>query len=109
MPCNCDYMNPTQSEKNSRLTAEHLVFVYGKLDKDVPEYIMKASNHIYGDKHNLNKMVMLLCETLRGLDDEQKDSIIYNGRDRQSRSLANWWEDHCVADANREAQEKKDN
>ena len=49
-----------------------------------------------------------LCKTIRGMNENQLNTIVYNGRDKTSRDLANWWEEHEAADRAREAQERKE-
>lgn len=106
MPCNCDYMNPTQAEINSQKTCQNLVYLFEKINKSIPEWAENAANNYYGDIGKLNAAVVLLCTTIKGLTDDQMAEIVYDGRDKRSRQLADWWEEHEAADAAREAKEK---
>lgn len=111
MPCNSDYMEPTRAELNSKETAQNLQYALTWLCKDVPEYVVTAANNSYGDQSKLNKMTVKLCETLRELESADAvmfDQLVYNGRDKRSRQLAEWWEKHDEADKAREAQETVD-
>ena len=38
---------------------------------------------------------------------KKQDEFIYNARVKESRDLADWWEEHQGADRKREAKEKK--
>lgn len=108
MPCNSDYMNPSHAEENSRKTAQNLEFALRMLGQPVPEYVAKAAAYIYGDTLQLNSMTVLLCKTLRELaatDAEKFEQLVYNGRNKNSRQLAQWWEEHEAADLEREAEE----
>jgi hypothetical protein len=40
------------------------------------------------------------------MSEEQKEQFMYNGRNRDSRRLADWWERHQEWDARRVAEEK---
>ena len=42
------------------------------------------------------------------MDATDRDAIVYNAHDRGARDLADWWEDHQAADAEREASEAKE-
>lgn len=107
MPCNSDYMHPTQTEKNSRKVAEHLIFVYEQLDFPERPDLVEVANHIYGSKTRLDEMVAELCGIIRDMTPDQLDRIVYNGRDPQSRKLADWWEEHERADREREQAERE--
>ena len=34
-----------------------------------------------------------LCTLIRNMSEEQRDRIVYNGRDPVSRRLADWWDE----------------
>lgn len=111
MPCNCDYMNPTEAEIDSRETAQNLEFVLTSLGHTPAALYRRAAENYYGDASLLNDMTVLLCKTLRDLeatDAEKFEQLVYNGRNKQSRQLAIWWERHEEADRNREAVESAD-
>lgn len=107
MPCNCDYMEPTTHEIRSKEVAQHLAYVYKKLNQKVPKEVMEASSHIYGNVGKLNEMVVSLCDMLTHMEDIVRDSIVYNPKEKESRRLADWWEEHQEADRKRIAKEKK--
>lgn len=108
MPCNSDYMNPTEAEQNSKETAEHLVYISKKLSHiKLPDYVKPASKSYYGDVKNLNSMVVLLCDILTTMRQVDLEAIVYNAKSRKSRDLANWWDVHKEADKKRREKEKK--
>lgn len=105
MGCRSDYLEANAAEKNSKEAAQHLVYVMTKLNQKIPEYVTKAANNYYGDIGKLHKMVVQLCDILTNMDEEIRDAIIYNGKDKQARHLADWWDEHQEADRQRIAKE----
>jgi hypothetical protein len=108
MPCDGSYMNPNDEEHNRRTAAEFIVFVDSKLGIETPEDIKHAAGHIYGQGVELDDVVAKLCFKLSTLTKKQQSVIIYNGRDKTSRALADWWDEHQEADKERIEQEVKD-
>lgn len=98
MPCNGDYLEPTQSEEESKRCAEILVYVHKKLKLKIPDYVTLASEDCYGNSDKLNEMVVLLCSLCTKMSKKQQNDIIYNAKDKMSRRLADWWEEHQEAD-----------
>lgn len=107
MGCNSSYMDPTAEESNSKKMAILVCHVYDILNMDIPEPIRHASNHVYGNTLLIDQLVVMLCEVCTRMTDDQKDSIIYNGRDATSRDLASWWDRHKAADEARILLEKE--
>lgn len=58
-----------------------------------------AAVHPYG-KGGEEAMVTL-CSVIRGMTEEQIDTIIYNGRDPVARKVADWWDVHKKEDEKR--------
>lgn len=111
MPCRSDYMDPTKEESNRRETSEFIVFVYGQLGIETPKRIVEAAKDAYGLGVQLDVVVEMLCESLSGLSEKDQERIIYNAKDKTSRRLADWWEEHQEADKKRiekELQKAKD-
>lgn len=108
MPCNCDYMEPSKAEKDSKETANLLVFVLTSLNEEVPAWVKDVVDSTYGNPSKLNDLVVLLCEKLTSIDNtDVGNAIIYDGRNKTSRRLADWWERHVEADKKRIAREKE--
>lgn len=90
MPCNADYMEPTEIEKN-------LSVVYGLLDElrtgSLPDnYGNGYDKRIYRkglSKEHLNEKTAELCYMLRQVKDVTKYSL----------ELQFWWRDHQIADS----------
>ena len=108
MPCNSDHMKPQTHERESKLAAELIVYAGSKLHRDVPEWIAIAADHIYGAESKINSLTVMLCELCTRMTEDEKGEIIYNGRDKDARKLANWWEAHQEADRDREVDEAEE-
>lgn len=103
MPCNSDYLAPCSRECELRRAAWLLLFVKGHLGEDAPKWLSKAADDLYCSD---DRAVLELCEKLKSLTPDQMEKIVYNGRDRTSRDLADWWDGHEAADVARKNQEK---
>lgn len=101
MPCDSSYMEPNQTEKNRVEVSQFLVFVFGKLGKEVSKNIVNAANSQYGEDVDLDEVVALLCSTIRKMSKKQLENIVYDAHNGTSRRLANWWEEHQKADEER--------
>ena len=99
MPCNSDYMEQNNKEKQLQETAKILSFVLEARGKEVTTEIKQASNDYYCKFEN---GVKLLCDEFRSMNETEMDTIVYNGRDSMSRRTANWFEIHEEADKLRE-------
>lgn len=104
MPCNSSHMEPTKHEKESIKVAKLIIWVYGHLNRNVPEWISRASNDCYGDVKRVHDLTALLCTACGELD----ENILYNGRDRAARRLATWRDDHQEADRIKEEKKQMD-
>jgi len=107
MPCDSSYMEPTAAEENRRQVSSLICFVDSKLGVETPKNIKKAAKHIYGEGVDLDTITEQLCSKLSNLTKKQADAIIYNARDKRSRELADWWEEHIEADKKRLQKELK--
>lgn len=105
MPCNSDYLAPTGLETESQRAAQLLLYTLASLNVEVPGWVAKAASHIYGDTERADEIVSALCEFCQTMNAENKQRIIYDAHSRQARDLANWWEEHQEADADRLAKE----
>jgi glucuronate isomerase len=120
MPCNSDYMNPTGKEVAIKRTATLLVYALTALGQKVPTDIKRRADNLYGadsatynsdrtDKarptRNDDSVVALLCKTVKGMSDDERERVIYNAHDATARDLASWVEEHERADRERLARE----
>jgi len=102
MGCNSDYLEPTYREKELQRAAKLLVYVREKLGQKPEAWVVKEADRIYAKDE---RSVTELCAALKAMDSKQLDALVYNARDKSARGLADWWEEHQAADAEREKQE----
>lgn len=95
-------MAQTDKEAKIQRTAQLLKFAFTRLGYAVPEYVEEECKAYYA--HN-DKVVSDLCSLLKGMSQVDKLAIVYDGMNRDSRDLANWWEEHQEADRIREQKE----
>ncbi len=97
MPCNSDYMNPSERE----IAASRVMCLLDELagipfnDKEWSGY----HDDIYGTNFNLNNLVTVLCGKLQNTDVS-----------KYSLEMQTWWRDHQKADkirVKKELEEKK--
>ena len=102
MPCNSSHMEPDHLEERSRNLSQMIVWLSGKLQKPVKEGIRASAKSAYGNRGACDELAQTLC-SLCNLAPEE---VIYNGRDKDARRLADWWDEHQEADRAREEQER---
>lgn len=99
MPCS----EPQQSstDMQAERTAKAIVILFGKLGLDTPQEIKRIirGHSFYGTQ--CNKLTRFLCEAINTLSVDEVETIIFNAHDRDSRFLANWYEDHLEKDKSR--------
>lgn len=101
MPCSCDYLDPNEDERNKQIVSSHICYINKKLGLSTPKIIKEASKDSYGGKVDLNTIVIELCSKLQNLTEDQLNDIVYNGRIKEARELADWWDEHKKADLKR--------
>lgn len=105
MPCRSDHMEPRAAEEESHRVAQFIVYVESFLGNHPATWILAAASNMYGDESRVSELTAILCEAIRELSEEQLDEVVYNGRDRQSRLLADWWDQHQKDDARHERED----
>lgn len=103
MPCNSDYLQPSYREAELARAAKLMLYVANKLGFQPAAALESDAKSLYGGAD----YVPSLCQAIRGMTPEQVNSIVYNAKDRTARDLADWWEDHQKADADREEKEAR--
>lgn len=100
MPCRCDYMEPTQEEKDRAKVIEHLNYsvVKGYTDDD---FVNRTFLH---NSYNLEGLTQALCQVLTNADQE----AIYSDRTKFGLKLALWWTEHQEADRKRKQLEQEE-
>lgn len=104
MPCNSDYLNPTHREAELQLAARILVYVLNETGGKPSSELKAAANDYYCK----DDYIPTLCDTVRRLTEEQRERIMYDGRNPKARALATWWEKHEQADEERANREARD-
>lgn len=94
MSCDCSHMESTRFEAESRKVAKFLVWVFEHLGEPLPEWVILAANHVYGNSESVDALTAMLCAACERLHDD----VIYDGCNRTARQLADWWDDHKEAD-----------
>lgn len=110
MPCRCDHMEPTAREIESQLVAGLLIHVLSfpsHAHIKAPEGLGDAVKSTYGNLKKADEWTALLCKLLSEMTDDELDVIVYNGRDKWARKLAEWKEKHEAADRKRKEEERK--
>jgi hypothetical protein len=105
MPCQSEYLEPNEREKESRLVCEHLYYL---MDKKTPSDVLYAKDNLYGDVTSLDRYTALLCAICGSMSKRDADKYIYDGRNPKARKLADWWEKHQEVDRKRIALERKE-
>ena len=106
MPCNSDYLNPTTYEKDIRNAAELVVYVKEELGKRVTVADARNQNSLYFSKEEGDVIVATLCTLVESLDEDQVEEIVYDGRNKFARRLADWVQEHEEADRKRQEEER---
>ena len=94
MPCNADYMEPNEKEIQSKKMAQHIIWLDQQTQSKTPTWIVEASKDYYGNVQKVDQLANDLCERCQNIDQD----VIYNGRDKFARKLADWWDRHQEAD-----------
>lgn len=100
MPCDSSYLAPRGAEIESRRVGRLLVWLGELIGQEPPVYARAAAEHVYGSPRDLDRMTDALCTTIRNLPKDARERVLYNGKDKRSRALADWWEEHEKHDFN---------
>lgn len=103
MPCNSDYMEPTDKEQRLKETAELYVYACNKLGYTAPNWITVMTLEDYPTRSDV---VPALCAFLKNLTVDELEEVAYDAHSPDSRRLADWWEEHKMADQERYAMEE---
>lgn len=100
MPCNSEYMNPTDKEKQLQHVAQLYKWLLEQLGEPVPSAVLATARNIYATGDFVSKLCKLLTHMQKSIP-ATFTSIVYNPYDKTSRELATWWEEHQEADQKR--------
>lgn len=108
MPCQCDYIKPTEREAEAHKVCYLLRYAMRELSLDIPSDIVSDSAKVYGNTDKLDARTAQLCKLLTEMSDRDRMRIVWNGRHRLARELATWWDFHREADRRRAVAERKE-
>lgn len=94
MPCNSDYMEPTQRAQELQLTAKVYVHVLQSLGMSVSEEMIRASVSQYC----ATDYTAALCDTMRALSKSAQKKVMSDIGNPMHRATFEWWERHKKAD-----------
>lgn len=95
MPCRCDYLEPSRRESEIQRAAQLLLYVYENLGRVPEPWMLAESRNAYASEE---RCLTELCSVLSSMNRQEMEGIVYNAHDKTARDLANWWEEHRVAD-----------
>ena len=101
MPCYDPLSNPNSRCSQSLRVCRILLYVRDKTGLKLPKEVLQGAEG-YGHSDTLDLQTDLLCRVMKGLTDEQLDTIVYNGRCPDARKLADWWDEHKQFDLSKE-------
>jgi hypothetical protein len=105
MPCNSDYLDPTNREREHQRAAKLLVYIHERMAVDSPEWIVAEASNAYA---NDARLIPLLCTTMTNMGDIMRDNFTYKSAKLPiARDLADWWETHQAADKARADRESR--
>ena len=106
MPCNDSQflLEQTGSERQCQKAAQLLVYVREGMGLPVEPWMSKAAAKYYCEEE---RAVPELCRHLTEMDPILREKLVYDGKSKQARKLADWWEAHQEIDRRREAREKE--
>ena len=94
MPCDCSHMQPTYDETESKRVCKLICFLFNELNLQIPNWIEEASIDMYGNSRKLTAAESILYDTVKSLSEDKFSAYVYNARSKDSRKLANWYEDY---------------
>jgi len=105
MPCQGPSDSECAQERYNEELQVMLSYLLDKINSDnnliIPKLIadfLKLSG--YSLMANFPTVHEYICDRISELNKIQLDRIVYNARDKNSRDLANWWEEHSNHDLN---------
>lgn len=102
MTCDSSHMQHTRHEREMVKVCQLLLYVQSHCHGMIlPNWIRANSHGGYPDCSRLDHATATLCGACIAMTDHDQARIIYNGRDSESRRLADWWEARQAADVAR--------
>jgi len=103
---NSEHTELTEDERHSRVVAKFISYVLdsgefeGFYTSEMVQPYLEAAESPHGNPELFESMVQFLGNALRSMSREQESRVLYNGRSRMARRLADWWDEHqgCTED-----------
>lgn len=97
MPC----YTPDESyhDEESRRVSRLILIFDKKMGIESDPRVKKWASSYYVNACNI--VTPMLCEKINSLSKEELEKIVYNGRDKESRMLADWFDEHDKFDKER--------
>lgn len=92
MPCADESRYFPAAWSHSQHTSELLLIFWSKMGVEPMADVVKWSKTSTED--HCDVVVPMLCRLIKGLSEEELDKVVYNGRDKDCRKLAEWWDNH---------------
>lgn len=105
MPCRSE--GPPAWQEYTTRVAKLVGFVKSKLKIALTgreNQLIKGNYPIAADE---DFIVATLCDLINKMSSVELDNIVYNGRDKDSRELADWWDRHQETDRERLREERE--
>ena len=100
MPCNSDYLEQNDREAELQRTAKLYAYALKACGEKVPKEVKKAAADYYCRVDYVAELCTFIGD-IRAIRNRDYEHVVYNAKDRTSRDLADWWEDHQKADRKR--------
>ena len=95
MPCNCDHMEPTQHEMESKKVAIFIVDVSQLLGRHPSDAAVNASQSYYGDRSKVHTLTAELCKLM---EEKVTQDTVMPLDTTPILKLKLWWIAHQEAD-----------
>lgn len=99
MPC----YEPKQSstDKQAERTAKAIIIFDKKMGIETRQSLLKVvrAYSFYGN--SCSDLTRELCEKIRSLTPDELERVVYDSHDKDSRFLADWWDEHDKFDKER--------
>jgi hypothetical protein len=111
MGCQSDYQSARPDEEAAKEAAEFICYIHKQKGTTPPKWATHAAADPYGQTGEKERRDVpgALCDLLRSMTPQERDTLMYSDpRSRPRRRLADWWETHLEADAERDRKLRED-
>lgn len=95
----CYQPDESNNEKESRRISKLIMIFDKKMGVETAQNIVKWSSAYY--ENHCDVVTPLLCAKINSLLPDELEKIVYDGRDKESRLLADWFDEHDSFDRKR--------